>query len=175
MVIFFFFPLSLLKNITFWLSSSIGRTHPELPVVSAVIHQSAPSRRSPQPWHRPSLFRRLWPPSEGGAVTWGLRPRVGGRKGGIILHEVAWTISQRQLSESPVCQASESCVLIRERRLCRQARSFQKKKKGKKMTLRHIPLLGGYHSILLMVTWERRSCCEKASRVFLWWFNVLLS
>lgn len=53
----------------------------------------------------------------------------GGVWGGVVLHEVVGTISQRQLSGSPVCQAGESCALIRERRLSRQARSFKEKKK----------------------------------------------
>lgn len=94
--------------------------------------------------------RRAEPSPEGCAHGW----EAGREGGGVVLHEVAGTTSQRRLFGSPVCQADESCAHQRAASVSAGKIVHRKKKKGrgKKMMLRHIPLLGGRRSVLLMVT-----------------------
>lgn len=87
------------------------QTHPELPVVSSIIHQGELLWCSLQFWHQPSLF---------GAATTTIRVELtpgGCTRGGENLYtHHSRAISQQRLSGSPVCQtrwwsacSSESC------------------------------------------------------------------
>lgn len=131
-----FFFLFFKKNTSHFDSAAPSAERPSslLSLLSSIRLRLGGARRSFDTDHPSSgcCGHRRWaePSPEGCAHGWEGEKGVCVCEGwGVLLHEVAGTISQQWRSGSPACQDDESCALIRKRRLCRRARSFKEKKK----------------------------------------------